>query len=111
MGTGGTISHNGAGFVAFSASATANNLQLQPPSYAGQILIIHNVGATTCSLGTLGTVPAYNITTASTQTAQVMTPAVSVATGAKIGFYASPHLASTTGQWPVGIWTPILSIV
>ena len=108
--TGGTLAHNGAGILAFSATVTANNLQLQGAQFPGQFLLLHNCGATTCSIASLATVPAFNITTASTQTCW-MNGALSLATGAKVLLFAALHSASATSHYPNGIWVPLLSTV
>ena len=108
--TGGTLSHFNAGYVAITATVTANNLQMQPPTAPGQMFLLHNVGATTCSVQSLATVPAFNITSATTQTCW-MNPAFSIATGAKMLFIAAPHSATATSHYPGGIWMPIVSTV
>ena len=106
--TGGTLSHQGAGYLAFSATVTANNLQLQPAQYPGQFLLLHNCGATSCSVQSLATVPAFAITSASTQTAW-MNPAFSMVSGAKMLFVAAIHSATATSHNPTGIWIPLVS--
>lgn len=106
MGTGGTLSHQNAPVLAFSASATANNLQLQPPSYPGQLLILDNRGATSCSVVTGGTVTLPGGTTSTA--VQVLDTAFSVAANGKYILFASPHAASTTGQWPVALWSRLV---
>lgn len=106
MGTGGTFSHQNSPVLAFSASATANNLQLQPPSYPGQILILDNRGATTCSVVTGGTVTLPGGTTSTA--VQVLDTAFTVAANGKNILFASPHAASTTGQWPIALWSKLV---
>lgn len=103
--TAATVSHNGAGIVAFNNSATQDNAQLQAPAYAGQFLVLENVGTKSISFATAGTV--NNWSTTGTTAVQVLQAAFTVNSGgSRALLYAAPHLASTTGQYPL-IWAKI----
>lgn len=106
MATGGTISHYNCQLVGLNATTTANNLQIQPPSYAGQQLTLVNCGSVSCSVATIATV--NNWSTTGTVTAQVMTAAFTINAGSAVVLHANPFFVTTTGVWPVAVWHKIV---
>ena len=108
--TGQTMSHFNAGFIGINQTITVNNAQLQPPSYPGQLLFLHNCGTKSFSCDTIGTVSNWTNCSVSsaTVTAQVAVAAFTLNSGSIAGFIASPFDVTTTAQWPVGLWRKIL---
>jgi hypothetical protein len=102
----GTINHYNAGFLGFLCTTTANNLQLAPPSYAGQRLTLYNAGAKSVSFQSIGTVNKW--TTTGTTSVRVANAAFTLNSGSIAVLVANPFLVTAATHYPVGLWHKII---